>query len=59
MNSILTRNIEFHKYIMSNILGLFGKDINSNFVLLFTFCDGGPLLSLIFTHFSYNEIKNI
>ena len=46
MDSTITRNTSFNEYIMSNIFGLFGKDIISNFVLLFTFCDGGPPLCL-------------
>ena len=46
MKSTVNRNTEFQKYIISNILGLFGKDIISNFVLLFTFCDGGQPLFL-------------
>jgi len=46
MKSTVNRNTEFQKYIISNILGLFGKDIISNFILLFTFCDGGEPLFL-------------
>lgn len=44
MKSTTNRNTEFQKYVINNILGLFGKDIISNFVLLFTFCDGGKPL---------------
>jgi len=46
MDSTLNRNTNFHQYIMSTILGFFGKDIISNFVILFTFCDGGIPLFL-------------
>ena len=46
MKSTVNRNTEFQKYIISNILGLFGKDLISNFILLFTFCDGGEPLFL-------------
>lgn len=40
IKSTNNRYTEFQKYIMSNILGLFGKDLVSNFLVLFTFCDG-------------------
>ena len=44
MKSTNNRITEFQKYVISNILGLFGKDIITNFVLLFTFSDGGEPL---------------
>ena len=44
MKSTNNRITEFQKYVISNILGLFGKDIISNFVSLFTFSDGGEPL---------------
>ena len=46
MNSTSNRDTKFQKYIMSNILGIFGKDIIFNFVVLLTFSDGGPPLIL-------------
>ncbi len=46
MKSTVNRNTEFQKYIMSNIVGLFGNDIIPHFVVLFTFCDGGEPLFL-------------
>ena len=46
MKSTINRNTEFQKYIISNIIGLFGKDIIYNFVVLFSFCDGGVPLFL-------------
>lgn len=44
IKSTINRNTEFQKYVISNILGLFGKDLISNFVILFTFSDGGEPL---------------
>ena len=44
MKSTNNRITEFQKYVISNILGLFGKDKITNFVLLFTFSDGGEPL---------------
>lgn len=44
MKSTNNRNTEFQKYVISNIIGLFGKDLISNFIILFTFCDGGEPL---------------
>ena len=61
MKSTVNRNTEFQKYIISNILGLFGKDLISNFILLFTFCDGGqPLFinSLKSEENPFNKIIN-
>jgi energy-coupling factor transporter ATP-binding protein EcfA2 len=46
MKSTVNRNTEFQKYIITNTLGLFGKDVISNFLILFTFCDGGEPLIL-------------
>ena len=61
MKSTINRNTEFQRYIISNILGLFGKDIISNFMILFTFCDGGePLFinSLISSENPFSKIVN-
>ena len=59
MKSNNNRNTEFKKYVISNILGLFGKDLISNFMILFTFCDGGvPLFikSLTSTENPFSKI---
>ena len=32
------------KYVLSNVISLFGQDIAENFVCMATFCDGGKVL---------------
>jgi len=61
IKSNVNRFTELQKYIMSNIFGIFGKDLISKFLFLLTFYDGGdPLIvnSLTSNSNPFNKIIN-
>ena len=59
MKSTVTRNTEYQRYIISTIIGLFGKDLISNFIILFTFCDLGKPLFLRCLNSKDNPLNKI